>query len=353
MKNAYSSTATRRAWSSPTRCTSAHMTASWRAGLRFYRVEGEVGMIDDSGARGSMAPCPAGEEQIVLGKSYAATSRWRSAARAWRRWGRSSSRTASAWRSSRRSRSPTCSSWAPAAPSRSAPATWMGPAPSCGCRSPPAGSARRGSWRPPRAVRRRTRHLVAARAGPLRRASGRARQARDAQRDAADAPIRRSAAAAWRSSTTTATRVPGRSSPTPAARLPAAADRRSALVESGEIEMQVRRGRLEAAPLALDALPGPLLAALASCRRSCPERAGARPTDSANGVYARRRVRPWACSDSTAPTRRRRRLRRASRCVPWTLPNAIGFARLALIPVPGRALSSEDGVGARRRHCSG
>jgi prolyl-tRNA synthetase len=43
-----------------------------RTGLRFYRVEGDVGMMGGSGAHEYMAPCAAGEDQIVLGEGYAA-----------------------------------------------------------------------------------------------------------------------------------------------------------------------------------------------------------------------------------------------------------------------------------------
>jgi prolyl-tRNA synthetase len=43
-----------------------------RTGLRFYRVEGEVGMMGGLGAHEYMAPCAAGEDQIVLGPGYAA-----------------------------------------------------------------------------------------------------------------------------------------------------------------------------------------------------------------------------------------------------------------------------------------
>jgi prolyl-tRNA synthetase len=43
-----------------------------RTGLRFYRVEGDVGMMGGSGAHEYMAPCSAGEDQIVLGSGYAA-----------------------------------------------------------------------------------------------------------------------------------------------------------------------------------------------------------------------------------------------------------------------------------------
>ena len=43
-----------------------------RTGLRFYRVEGDVGMMGGVGAHEYMAPCAAGEDEIVLGEDYAA-----------------------------------------------------------------------------------------------------------------------------------------------------------------------------------------------------------------------------------------------------------------------------------------
>jgi prolyl-tRNA synthetase len=44
-----------------------------RTGLRFYRVESDVGMMGGLGAHEYMAPCPAGEDEIALGpKGYAA-----------------------------------------------------------------------------------------------------------------------------------------------------------------------------------------------------------------------------------------------------------------------------------------
>jgi prolyl-tRNA synthetase len=45
-----------------------------RTGLRFYRVESDVGMMGGLGAHEYMAPCPAGEDRIVLGaqSGYAA-----------------------------------------------------------------------------------------------------------------------------------------------------------------------------------------------------------------------------------------------------------------------------------------
>src|SRR5205823_6197358 len=43
-----------------------------RSGLRFYRVESDVGMMGGLGAHEYMAPCAAGEDEIALGDGYAA-----------------------------------------------------------------------------------------------------------------------------------------------------------------------------------------------------------------------------------------------------------------------------------------
>jgi prolyl-tRNA synthetase len=43
-----------------------------RTGLRYYRVEGDVGMMGGVGAHEYMAPCAAGEDEVVLGEGYAA-----------------------------------------------------------------------------------------------------------------------------------------------------------------------------------------------------------------------------------------------------------------------------------------
>lgn len=43
-----------------------------RSGLRFYRVESDVGMMGGHGAHEYMAPCPAGENEVALAGSYAA-----------------------------------------------------------------------------------------------------------------------------------------------------------------------------------------------------------------------------------------------------------------------------------------
>ncbi len=43
-----------------------------RCGLRWYRVESDVGMMGGSGAHEYMAPCPAGENEVALATGYAA-----------------------------------------------------------------------------------------------------------------------------------------------------------------------------------------------------------------------------------------------------------------------------------------
>ncbi len=43
-----------------------------RTGLRFYRVESDVGMMGGVGAHEYMAPCLAGEDEVALGEGYAA-----------------------------------------------------------------------------------------------------------------------------------------------------------------------------------------------------------------------------------------------------------------------------------------
>src|ERR687898_1730874 len=43
-----------------------------RCGLRWYRVEADVGMMGGVGAHDYMAPCPAGENEIALAPDYAA-----------------------------------------------------------------------------------------------------------------------------------------------------------------------------------------------------------------------------------------------------------------------------------------
>jgi prolyl-tRNA synthetase len=51
-----------------------------RCGLRWYRVESDVGMMGGSGAHEYMAPCPAGENEVALAPGYAANVEIASAA---------------------------------------------------------------------------------------------------------------------------------------------------------------------------------------------------------------------------------------------------------------------------------
>ena len=61
--------ARRAATSSTSRPTTGSSTA---AGLRWYRVESDVGMMGGSGAHEYMAPCAAGENEVALAPGYAA-----------------------------------------------------------------------------------------------------------------------------------------------------------------------------------------------------------------------------------------------------------------------------------------
>jgi prolyl-tRNA synthetase len=52
--------------------TDAYRRIFERSGLRWYRVESDVGMMGGSGAHEYMAPCPAGENEVALAPGYAA-----------------------------------------------------------------------------------------------------------------------------------------------------------------------------------------------------------------------------------------------------------------------------------------
>jgi prolyl-tRNA synthetase len=54
------------------RCIEAYDRIFDRTGLRWYRVESDVGMMGGSGAHEYMAPCPAGEDTVALASNYAA-----------------------------------------------------------------------------------------------------------------------------------------------------------------------------------------------------------------------------------------------------------------------------------------
>ena len=69
----HASTATRRGWSERYALhVGAYDRIMERTGLRFYRVEADVGMMGGLGAHEYMAPCAAGEDEVVLGEGYAA-----------------------------------------------------------------------------------------------------------------------------------------------------------------------------------------------------------------------------------------------------------------------------------------
>ena len=172
-----------------------------------------------------------------------------------------------------------------------------------------------------RAVRRRARDRVAARDRAVRRRAGRARQGGHATSARSPTGSTTSCAPpASTCSTTTATSAPARSSPTPscsACPLRLTVGRRT--LDGGEVEVQLRRGR-------------------ESAQRAARGRRGGGggpvaepPVDGATSRLDRSAalVGPRPLGPAAGPQTARRR----SRCNPWTIPNAIGFVRLALIPV--------------------
>lgn len=54
------------------RCIEAYDRIFDRCSISWYRVESDVGMMGGSGAHEYMAPCPAGEDEVVLAPGYAA-----------------------------------------------------------------------------------------------------------------------------------------------------------------------------------------------------------------------------------------------------------------------------------------
>ena len=161
------------------------------------------------------------------------------------------------------------------------------------------------SWpRDDRAVRRR-----AGRAGQGGKRGARARRpaVRGAARPRPRHPLRRPRR-----------RTRGRSSPTPSCSGARCGSRSAGeALAAGEVEVQIRRGR-ESRTVPLEGAArgdrGGVAGAALSTRASRLTRTPA---------VRDRPLRPAAGGDA----------RRGSRCNPWTLPNAIGFARLAGIPV--------------------
>ena len=190
-----------------------------------------------------------------------------------------------------------------------------------------------------RAVRRRARHLLAARARAVRRRTSSAlgkpgtRGARRRRRALRRAARRRASTC----STTTATPGPGEKfadAELLGCPLRLTVGRRT--LEAGELEVQVRRGARDAARVPLRGRG----------RRRSRELWRDAPVEAAPPEPARRLTR-GACSGSTAPARRPPETLPGAPLHPWTIPNAIGFVRLALIPVfLVVALSSDDGIDA-------
>ena len=178
-----------------------------------------------------------------------------------------------------------------------------------------------------RAVRRRAGHLLAALARAVGRRARRARQAGHRGARARRAALRRARARrASRCSTTTATPARARSSPTPsssACPLRLTVGRRT--ISGGEVEAQVRRGReTRALPLDDDGRGGGGAVENAGLKRDGASAAAL--GEAAADVPAALRAGPLG------PAAARRRSQGAP-LNPWTIPNAIGFLRLALIPV--------------------
>ena len=160
-------------------CTSAPTTGSWSApGLRWYRVEGDVGMMGGIGAHEYMAPCAAGENEVVLAPGYAAnvevaqrSSEVEQQGEQWFRGGEPlriepAIEIGNIFKLGTRYSEPLGASYLDEHGRRAADLDGL-------LRDRPGADRRRRG----RAVRRRARHLLAARARAVRRAPRRARQA--------------------------------------------------------------------------------------------------------------------------------------------------------------------------------
>ncbi len=188
-----------------------------RTGLRFYRVQGDVGMMGGLGAHEYMAPCPAGEDEVVLGDGYAANVEVALQSPGVEKVGegfyvRDGERLTvepaieigNIFKLGTRYSEPLGARYLDETGAEQ-PCGW-----------PPTGSARRGSWPPPSSSSQTST------ASPGRKRSRRSPciwsgSARGGRRSATppSSCMRRCATAAWRCSTTTAISVPARSSPTP------------------------------------------------------------------------------------------------------------------------------------------
>ncbi len=284
-----------------------------RTGLRFYRVEGDVGMMGGLGAHEYMAPCPAGEDQVALTEGYAANLEVALKHPDIREVGEGDESDDGGEREKRYAlgdRELTIE-----------PAIEIGNIFKLGTRySEPLGAnyldehgaraadldgllrdrPRTHRRRRRGAVRRRARDLLAARARAVRCAPRGPRQARhprarcagravrDPEHGGRGGALRRPRPRRW-----------GEVRRRRAARLPAAAHRGRRSLESGEIEVQVRRGRQSAPGLPLGAAADVLVRAVDELCQSLS--LSAPPSDCAPGP---RPLGPAAATDC----------RRGSRC---------------------------------------
>ncbi len=207
-----------------------------RTGLRWYRVEGDVGMMGGLGAHEYMAPCAAGEDEVVLGEGYAANVEAALATPGVEKVGEEyfkdgerltrepAIEIGNIFKLGTRYSEPLGATYARRGRRRAADLDGL-------LRHRP-GADRRGRGR---AVRRRARHLLAESARAVRRSSRRARQARDARARGGRRALRD--AARWRGRRGALRRPrprPGREVRRGrAARLPAAADGRAQVAGVG------------------------------------------------------------------------------------------------------------------------
>ena len=210
----------------------------------------------------------------------------------------------------------------------------------------PTGSARRGSW-PPRSSSSPTSTASPGRARWRRSPCTSSRSARPARPSARPptALYETLRAGGWRSLYDDRDLGPGEKfadAELLGCPLRLTVGRRS--LESGEIEVQVRRGRAQADPLSLSDDPAALVAGRGRAVAEPPlEPAGDQaPEARARWRPPRLTFRRLSGLDRSGPPPPQTQAGAPLR--PWTIPNAIGFVRLALIPVfLVVALSSDDG----------
>ena len=299
-----------------------------RTGLRFYRVEGDVGMMGGTGAHEYMAPCPAGEDEVVLGAGFAAnpevaertagrrgvTARATCGRRATDR--RAGDRGGNIFKLGTRYSEALGASYLDE--SGAEQPIWMasygiGPARIVAAAVEQYADEHGISW--PSALAPFAVHLVSI-GSPGTPERDACERVYETLAPVVRGPLRRPR------------RRPGdkfADAELLGCPLRLTVGRRS--LDSGEIEVQLRRGRAEEARRWRSTAPTELIGRWTSCGRA-PLASG-------------------GCSDWTAPDRRPPETLAGQPLRVWTLPNAIGFVRLALIPVfLVVALSSSDGTSA-------